>query len=251
MTTQQTIGDRLCTDAKLPSAPKKIGLIGGLAFRAGVFYYDQLVQRTNNNGMPLGLVLQHADVKKVLTFVAVGNREDLGRYLGTLSNDLFAAGADMVAITAVAPHLAIREVQSCATGPIVNLLDCVARGLSDAGLERVAILGNRAVIDTNIFGAVTEKMVVKLDPKTIKLVHDTYNEIALNGKRGTKPEVDLFADLANDLSEKHDVQAVILAGTDLSSFYAEQPPSFPFLDVASLHIEAILRSLTNEDDIHQ
>ena len=150
----------------------------------------------------------------------------------------------MVAITAVAPHLAIRELQESATGPIVNLLDCVVRGLTDAGLERVAILGNRAVIDTNIFGAVDEKMVVKLDPKTIQLVHDTYNDIALNGKRGTQPEADYFADLANNLMQKHGVQSVILAGTDLSSFYAEQPPDFPFLDVASLHIDQILRAPT-------
>lgn len=227
---------------------KKIGLIGGLAFRAGIFYYDQLLQRSSDNGSTLELVLQHADVNKVLTFVGEGNRTGLGDYLGTLSNDLFAAGADLVAVTAVAPHLAIRELQHSTTGPIANLLDCVAKGIADAGLKRVAILGNRMVIDTNIYGAVSDEIVVHLDSKTAQKVHDTYNDIALNGKRGTQPEMDYFADLARHLTEKHDVQAIVLAGTDLSSFYADQPPSFPFLDVASLHIEQIMQALANESE---
>jgi aspartate/glutamate racemase len=46
---------------------------------------------------------------------------------------------------------------------------------------------------------------------------------------------------ARDLIDRGDAQAILLAGTDLSSFYAEQPPSFPFLDVARLHIDEILR----------
>lgn len=36
-------------------------------------------------------------------------------------------------------------------------------------------------------------------------------------------------------------QAVLLAGTDLSSFYSEQPPLYRFLDVARLHIDEIMR----------
>ncbi|MFT4728609.1 MAG: aspartate racemase [Granulosicoccus sp.] len=58
--------------------------------------------------------------------------------------------------------------------------------------------------------------------------------------------MDYFADLAKDLTEKHDVEAIVLAGTDLSSFYADEPPSFPILDVASLHIEQIMQALANE-----
>ncbi len=227
---------------------KKIGLIGGLAFRAGIFYYEQLQQRFDDHDSPLELVLQHADVKKVLKFVEEDDRAGLGDYLGLLSNDLFAAGADLVAVTAVAPHLAVRELRHSANGTIVNLLDCVSQGITDAGLSRVAIFGNRMVIDTNIFGAVADETVVPLDSRITQEVHDIYTDIALNGKRGTQPERDYFADLADDLVKRHEVQAVVLAGTDLSSFYADEPPGFPVIDVASLHIEQIVSDLTNEHD---
>ncbi|WP_210243546.1 aspartate/glutamate racemase family protein [Mesorhizobium sp. B2-3-4] len=220
--------------------PAKIGLIGGLAIRAGIFYYDQILRRYNDAQIPLDLILRHANVNTVLENISVGNRLGLGNYLGSLANELFDAGVDTVSVTAVAPHLAIDEIKKASKGPIVNVLESIAGGLKTAGLERVAILGNRAVMATDIFGSVPRQMVVKLDPKEIDVVHDTYNDIALFGKRGTKAEVEYFGNLADDLITRRGAQAVVLAGTDLSSFYAEQKPAFPFLDVAELHIDQIL-----------
>ena len=67
------------------------------------------------------------------------------------------------------------------------------------------------------------------------------NDIALTGKRGTPAEVACFGDVARDLIDRGGAQAILLAGMDLSSFYAGQPPSFPFLDVAELQIKEIVR----------
>ena len=40
------------------------------------------------------------------------------------------------------------------------------------------------------------------------------------------------------------VHAILLAGTDLSSvFTAEEPPPFPYLDCAAVHIDAIAKRL--------
>lgn len=223
--------------------PSKIGLIGGLAIRAGIFYYDQILRRYNEAKIPLDLILRHANVNTVLANISSGNREGLGNYLGSLANELFDAGVDTVSVTAVAPHLAIEEIKRASRGPIINVLESIAGGLRSAGLERVAILGNRAVMVSDIFGSVPERMVVKLQQKEIDVVHDTYNDIALHGKRGTKAEVEYFRTLADDLITKRGAQAIVLAGTDLSSFYAEQKPDFPFLDVAELHINQILAGI--------
>ena len=92
----------------------KIGLIGGLAHRAGIFYYEQLIEHYRASDRVLPLTLSHADVNKVLAYVSANDRTGLGTYLGTLANELFAGGADLVAITAVAPHLAIEEVSRIA-----------------------------------------------------------------------------------------------------------------------------------------
>jgi len=219
-------------------ATKKIGLIGGLALRAGVFYYEQILKRYAAEKRPLRLVLGHADVNTVLACVGGEDRAGLGRYLGTLANELFDAGANLVAVTAVAPHLAIEEIAGMARGPVVDVLGCIPAGLAAAGIERVAIFGNRAVMNTDAFGSIARDRVVRLEPPVLDAVHAMYNDIALFGKRGTPTFLERTA---RDLIDRGGAQAILLAGTDLSSFYAEQPPSFPFLDVARLHIDEILR----------
>ena len=219
---------------------KKIGLIGGLALRAGVFYYDQLLKRYAAENRSLGLVLSHADVNTVLARVGSGDRAGLGIYLSTLANELFDAGAGLVAITAVAPHLAIEEVMQAARGPIVNVLDAIPAGLKAAGIDRVAIFGNRAVMETDVFGIIPDRMVVRLHPAVIEQVHTMYNDIALYGKRGTRPEVEFLESIARRAINEGGAQAILLAGTDLSSFYAEQKPTFPYLDVAEMHIDQIV-----------
>ncbi len=219
----------------------KVGLIVGLAFRAGVFYYDQIVRKIVERDITPEIMLNHADAGKVLKLVGERDKDKLGVYLGTLANELFAGGAELVAITAVAPHVAIEEIQRVALGPIVDVLGVVADGIAAAGLDRVAVFGNRAVIETDIFGAVPQTAVVRLSPGDVDRVHATYSDIALQGKCGTQPETDLLRAVARGLVDGRGTQAIVLAGTDLSSFYADTVPDYPFLDVARRHVDEIVR----------
>ncbi len=123
----------------------------------------------------------------------------------------------------------------------MDVLGTIPVGLAAAGIERVAIFGNRAVMETDAFGSVPAHRVVRLQPSVMEAVHASYNDIALFGKRGTPAETAFLEDTARELIDAGGTQAILLAGTDLSSFYAEQPPRFPFLDVACLHIDEIVR----------
>lgn len=220
---------------------RKIGLIGGLALRAGVFYYEQIQKRLESSQSPLRLVLNHADVSRVLSYVAAADRIGLGTYLGGLANELADAGCEIVAISAVAPHIAVTETTSVARVPLVNILDAIPAGLAAAGADRVAVFGNRAVMQTNVFGAVPKQKEVPLELNDLEWVHNTYSEIAIHGKRGTQPEMAELSRLAHRLVQKNNAQAILLAGTDLSSFYAERKPDFPYIDVAQLHMDQIVR----------
>ena len=144
-------------------------------------------------------------------------------------------------MTAIAPHLAVAEIARVARGPIVNVLEIIPDELAASGFRRVAVFGNRAVMETGIFGALPPHVVVAPEKSLIDEVHAAYTEIALHGKRGTQPEIGLLERAARVLLDDAGAQAILLAGTDLSSFYAEQPPTYPFLDVARLHVDRIVR----------
>ena len=90
-----------------------------------------------------------------------------------------------------------------------------------------------------------EKNIVRLAPAVMKKVHTTYNDIALHGKGGTEPEVAYLQSVAEQ-AVRDGAHAILLAGTDLSSFYAEQPPTYPSVDVARLHIDQIIRRATHQ-----
>lgn len=220
---------------------RKIGLIGGLALRAGVFYYEQIQKKLDSSQSSLQLVLNHADVSRVLSYVGAADRIGLGTYLGGLANELADAGCEIVAISAVAPHIAVSETTRVARVPLANILDVIPAGLAAARADRVAVFGNRAVMQTNVFGAVPKQREVPLEPNDLEWVHNTYSEIAIHGKRATQPEMAELSRLAHRLVQKNNAQAILLAGTDLSSFYAEQKPDFPYIDVAQLHIDQIVR----------
>lgn len=225
----------------MKDAALRIGLIGGLAPRAGVFYYEQLLERHAAEGRRLDLVLAHADVATVLAFVAAGDRPGLGGYVGTLANHLFDAGAVLVAIGAVAPHLAAAEIGSVARGPVVNVLDVIRPGLEAAGIRKVAVFGNPAVMETDVFGSLPPSAVVRHRAAEINAIHAAYTDVAVNGKCGTAPEAAFFAAAAQRAMEEAGAEAILLAGTDLSSFYSDAPPPFPAIDVARLHVEEIVR----------
>ena len=166
----------------------KIGLIGGLAVRAGSSTTNSSFSALRTKSV-LELLLNHADVNRVLGAVQAGDRLALAAYLTGLANELFAGGASCVAITAIAPHLCIREVVAASSGHVVNALDTVAGGLEKAGFTRIAVFGNKVVMGTDIFGAADNVQVVKHPPAIAEEIHAIYTDIALNGKRGTQPEV--------------------------------------------------------------
>jgi len=225
-------------------AARHIGLIGGLATRAGIFYYEQLAHEHEAAGETLDLTMRHANVETVLDHVARLDRRGLGTYLGGLANQLFGAGVDFVTIAAVAPHMAINEIIEIANGPVLNALDVVADSIGAAGFERVAVFGNRAVIDSNVSGSIDTAAVVPLKPALRESVHDLYNHVALTGKHHTQPEAELFASFAEQAIALG-AEAIVLAGTDLSSFYAGTPPEYPHIDLAQAHVDRIMTTCTN------
>jgi aspartate racemase len=220
---------------------RKIGLIGGLALRAGLFYYTEIARHYAARQQRLPLLLNHADVTTVLKYVGAGDKQALGEYLGSVANELFDGGAELVAVTAVAPHLAVEEISRAARGPIVSVLNLILPTLQAQGIQRVAIFGNRAVMESGVYGCIPSQMIVTAKPSVIDAVHRMYSDISLSGKRGSEQETRALDSIARELIEDGGAQAILLAGTDLSSFYADRPPAYPSVDIARLHIDEIVR----------
>ncbi len=219
-----------------------LGLIGGLGLRAGIYYYEKLVGAHELRNAPFRFFLAHADVRRSMGHVEAGETRELAHYLSSLVNALARAGADVAVVPAVTPHICIDELTALSPIPIVSILQAIDDGLQARGVRRIALFGTRFTIESDLFGGLSSAEVVRPAHAEIAEIHRVYTEYAVDGVARTDHRETLRR-LANALIERENIDAILLAGTDLSAFYDAEPPEYPAIDASDIHIQAILKAL--------
>jgi aspartate racemase len=220
-----------------------LGLIGGLGVGATIYYYQELVKAHLERGQVANLLILHADVNRVLQYAAAGETGGMAEYFLQLIRRLSAAGAEILAIPATTPHLCAPELLERSPIPLVSLVDEIVREVDDRRLKRVALFGTRFIMETGLFGRLKEVDVVAPKPAEIDFIHQTYLQL-VNAGSGTEQQYRGLHQLAHTLIERDGIEAIILAGTELSLVFNRANTDFPHIDGARLHLEAIMEHLT-------
>jgi len=218
-----------------------LGLVVGIGFGAGVFYYKQIAKALAE-GVPGSLMLAHGDVRRVLDAVGRGDVAGLTEYLNTMIGALANAGATLAAISSVSTHVCITQLASISTIPIISIFDSVRAELEKTPGRRVALFGTRYVIETDMFGRLPNVDIVRPSDAEIAAIDGAYQALAIRGY-GTAEGRATFDRVGSALSKREGVDAILLAGTDLSMLYESEEPAFPSLDCSVVHIRTILGKL--------
>ena len=80
----------------------------------------------------------------------------------------------------------------------------------------------------------------------IDFIHQTYLQIVAAARR-TEEQYQGLRQLAHTLVEREGVEAVILAGTELSLVFNQANMDFPHVDGARLHLDAIMGQLLGNE----
>jgi aspartate racemase len=217
-----------------------IGMLGGLGVGAAIHYYRELAKAHAARGCVLNLVMAHADNNRVRATIEAGDKHSLAVYLAALIGRLEAAGAEFAVVPAVAPHIAIAELVQLSPLPLLNLIAELKREIASRQLHRVALFGTRYAIDSRLFGQLGEVEVVTPRPDEVDYIHATYFQMVDAGAASATQREGLTR-LAHKLIERDHVQAIILAGTDLTLAFDETNTDFPHIDAARLHLDAIVQ----------
>lgn len=224
---------------------RTLGLVGGLGVEAGIYYYEHLVKAHEQLGVPLRLLMIHADVNKAVDHVTAGELDQLAEYLSGLVHQLAAGGAEIAAIPAVTPHICIDAVMHASPIPLVSILDAVAAALQERDLRRIALFGSRFVIQSDLYGALPPSIKPVLpSPQEIDRIDRLYRSVAVGGQGGDAERAQ-FTQIATELSKRERLDAIVFAGTDLSALFESHEPEFPYLDASQAHIAAIMRALSS------
>ncbi len=219
-----------------------IGLLGGLGLAAGIHYYRALAAAHEQLGRPLNLVMAHAQIARVTEHASKGDRPGLAEYLAGLLARLQDAGATIGVIPAVTPHICIEELNAVTPIPVVDITEAVSDRIRDRKLSKVALFGTRYVIESDMFGRLRDVTVVRPHPAEVAVIHDIYSQLASTGAASAAQRQQLVT-LAGTLQRRDGVDAVVLAGTDLTVLFDASNTPFPHVDCAGAHLDAIMATV--------
>ena len=225
------------------SVPCKFGFVAGLGMGAGIFYYRSLVKAHLTRGLSPSILMVHADVRRVMGHAAARETRELAAYLTGLLRQLASGGAQIGTIPAFSPQICAQELAEMTPLPLINLLDVIVAEVERRRIRRVAIFGARVTVETKLFGRLQNVDVVTPSPREVDLLSNVYVRIVEEEQSSGE---DYYADLralAHTLIDRERLDAILLAGTDLSFVFNPENTDFPRLDGARTHIDAIMREL--------
>jgi aspartate racemase len=221
-----------------------IGIVGGLGVGATVHYYEKIAAACTARGVVPQLLINHADANTGQVFIRAGRLDQLGDYLAPYIEQLAAGGAQAVAIPAVTPHIAIAEIGGRTRVPLINIMETLGAELRARKLRRVALFGTIYTMQGSLWGQVTDAEIVKARDDEMKFVGEAYQRL-LDTQAPAPGDVDRLREIAATLQERDGVEAILLAGTDLTVIFDEASAGFPCIDVARPHIDAIVARLVS------
>lgn len=216
-----------------------IGLIGGIGPAATDFYYRRLIAAFAARNTALELTIVHADTPTLLRHLAADDRDAQVAIYSRLTARLVAAGAECMVVTSIAGHFCIGEFAAVSPLPVINLLTAVRDAIAARGLTRVGILGTRTVMASRLYGAVATAELIPPAGVALDAVHDAYVRMAAAGVV-TDVERAVFDAAVRALVDEAHVEAILLGGTDLALVYREGETTFPLVDAAALHVDAVV-----------
>ena len=223
-------------------ASRTFGLVAGLGVGAGIFYYKSLVDAHLARGQSPNLLMVHADVRKVMQLAQERKAQELAEYLTGLLQHLAKGGAELATIPAFSPQICAAELARMTPLPLIDLLDAIAAEAARRKLKRVAIFGARVTMETHLFGRLQGHDVVGLSSEETNLVSNIYVRVVEAGKASAK-DYEQLRSLAHKVIKRENLDAIVLAGTDLALVFNEENTDFPYLDGARVHIRAIVDQL--------
>jgi aspartate racemase len=223
---------------------RTFGLVAGLGVGAGIFYYKSLVDAYLAHDAVASVVMVHADVRRVMRLAQERKAQQLAEYLRDLLQRLAAAGAELATIPAFSPQICAAELAEMTPVPLINLLDAIAAETIRRKLQRVAVFGARVTMETRLFGRLQGCDVIGLSSEETDLVSNIYVRIVEEAKVSSGDYGQLRS-LAHKVIERENLDAIVLAGTDLAFVFNEENTDFPHLDGARVHIKAIVDALLN------
>jgi len=220
----------------------KLGLIGGLSWTSTARYYaiiNQAVHRAMGGQHSAPLLIESLDFANVARCATENDWDCASGQLIGAAQRLEQGGAGALLICANSMHRVYDRVQEAVGIPILHIADIVGRTMKADGVERAALIGTRNVMTEKFYRQRLVAHGISLLPADMELADRidriVYDELTV-GKVSKESERYMKSELT-DIA-KEDVQAVVLACTELELIVDVKANVLPIYDCTSIHAHA-------------
>jgi aspartate racemase len=228
---------------------KTLGIIGGLGPESTIDYYGKIValyrERTGDGSYPQ-FIINSINMKKGLDFMEANNLAGMADYLVEEISKLGRAGATFGLISANTPHIVFDEVASKSPISLISIVEATCAAAKARKLKRLALLGTRYTMQATFYPKVFSREEIELfvpDTEDRDYIHNKYLNELVAGKFLADTRANLLA-IVDRMKEKHDIDGVILAGTELPLILRDREYNgIPFLDTTEIHCEAAVTEM--------
>lgn len=229
---------------------QKIGLIGGMSWTSTVRYYQIINEAV---GKRLGGLHSAPMLIESLDFAEVAKAQSEEEWTRTAqvligaARRLETAGATALIICANSMHRVYEDVAGAVSVPILHIADTVGEKMKADGIKNAALIGTRNVMTERFYRQRLVSHGVSLMPPDLEWANEIdriiYEELA-QGKATRTSERTMKTILTN-ISQAQ-VQAAVLACTELEMIVDVRANVLPIYDGTSLHAMAAVRHIFGE-----
>jgi aspartate racemase len=228
---------------------KTLGIIGGLGPESTIDYYVKIIalyrERIGDNSYPQFLI-NSINLKKGLDFMDANNLTGMVDYLVEEIGKLARAGATFGLISANTPHIVFDQVAPRAPIPLISIVEATCASAKTRKLKRPALFGTRYTMQATFYPKVFSRQGIDLlvpDPEDQAYIHDKYLNELVSGKFLPETRAGLLA-VVDRMKAKHDIDGVILAGTELPLILRDSEyKGIPLLDTTEIHCETAVTEM--------
>lgn len=223
--------------------PQVLGVIGGLGPMATAYFLELTVaftEASSDQEHLESIVMNVPTIPDRTAFILGKSSDSPLQPMIALGRQLKALGAKVIVTPCITAHYFHNELQSGIGLPMIHGIECVARQLAAAGIQRVGLMATDGTVQSGIFQKQTEaaglELILPDEDGQRGVMSLIYEQI----KAGKQPELSLFHSIKEQLRRKG-AQVVVLGCTELSLLKKSAPLGNGIVDALEvLAQEAIL-----------
>ncbi|WP_371196341.1 aspartate/glutamate racemase family protein [Glaciecola sp. SC05] len=235
---------------KRPTPIKTIGILGGMSDKATIEYYKFINAKINAQygGWEIGeTLIQGCNFGNIEYYVRNNAWDEAREYLETKAKLAEAGGADILVCVSNTMHKVLDRLPQILSIPFIHITTPTAEAIKAAGLNKVALLGTKPVMQADYIKAEYAKygieIVVPSEVQQKEVDRIIFDELVKGKILDDSRQYYINTSLA--LAAEQGAQAIILGCTEIFLLIGQADlPSLPVFNTTELHVDAAVKLAT-------